>query len=73
MHAERIKYRVSIHERPAVVEAREEFGHWEADSVLGARGTGGIHTTIERMSRYYVGVKIPAVAAEPTLRAQLDL
>lgn len=73
VHHERIKFRVSIHDRPAVVETREEFGHWESDSVLGAHGTGGIHTTVERRSRYYRGVKIPAVAAEPTLHAQLGL
>jgi len=73
VHTERIKHRVSIHDRPAVVDAREEFGHWESDSVLGARGTGGIHTTIERVSRYYLGVKISQVAAGPTLQAQLDV
>lgn len=73
VHRERIKYRVSIHDRPATVETREEFGHWESDSVLGLQGSEGIHTTVERKSRYYVGVKIPKVAAEPTLQAQLRL
>lgn len=73
VHSERIKYRVSIHERPDEVHAREEFGHWESDSVVGARGSGGIHTTVERKSRYYVGVKLQAVAAEPTLEAQLGV
>lgn len=71
VHHERINYRVSIHDRPAAIETREEFGHWESDSVLGSRGSGGIHTTVERKSRYYVGVKIPQVAADPTLQAQL--
>lgn len=71
VHRERIKYRVSIHDRPQAVESREEFGHWESDSVLGAPGSGGIHTSVERKSRFYVGVKIPAVAAAPTLDAQL--
>lgn len=70
---ERIKYRVSIHERPVEVDTRAEFGHWESDSVLGAHGTGGIHTTVERTSRYYQGVKIPQVAAAQTLQAQLGL
>lgn len=73
VHTERIKYRVSIHERPAVVATREEFGHWEADSVVGAHGTGGIHTMVERRSRYYLGVKLSQVAADPTLQAQLDM
>lgn len=73
VQTERIKYRVSIHDRPAEIEAREEFGHWESDSVLGVRGSGAIHTTIERVSRYFLGVKIPAVAAEPTLHAQIKV
>lgn len=73
VHSERIKHRVSIHDRPAEVDTRDSFGHWESDSVLGAHGTGGIHTTVERKSRYMVGVKIPSVAAEATLCAQLDI
>lgn len=73
VHSERIKHRVSIHERPAEVETREEFGHWESDSVLGAHGTGGIHTMVERTSRFYFGVKLDQVAAAPTLQAQLDV
>lgn len=73
VHTERIKHRVSIHDRPAEIEDREEFGHWESDSVLGTRGTGALHTTVERTSRYYAAIKIHTVAAEPTLHAQLGL
>ncbi|WBL19631.1 IS30 family transposase [Citricoccus sp. NR2] len=72
VQTERIKHRVSIHDRPVEIESREEFGHWESDSVLGARGTGALHTSVERTSRYYVAIKIPQVAAAPTLHAQLD-
>jgi transposase, IS30 family len=53
-----------------VVEDRTEFGHWEADSVLGACGTGGLHTEVERTSRYLVATKIKAVTAQATLDAQ---
>ncbi|HUH52474.1 MAG TPA: IS30 family transposase [Microbacteriaceae bacterium] len=73
VHAERIKYRVSIHDRPAEVNDRSGFGHWESDSVLGARDTGGIHTSVERKSRYLVGVKIPQVTAQAKLNAQLAI
>lgn len=73
VHSERIKWRTSIHERPALVEDRIEFGHWESDSILGLRGTGGLHTTVERASRYTAAVKIPQIAAGPTLDAQLHL
>lgn len=70
VHSDRIKFRVSIHDRPEAVESREEFGHWESDSVLGLRGSGALHTTVERTSRYLVAVKIPAVDASSTLQAQ---
>ena len=73
VQSERIRWRTSIHERPAVIEDRLEFGHWESDSVLGLRGTGGLHTTVERRSRYLQAVKIPQIAADPTLHAQLTL
>lgn len=73
VHTERIKWRTSIHQRPAEVEDRIEFGHWESDSVLGARGSGGLHTTVERTSRYLQAVKIPAITASDTLHAQLGV
>ncbi|TFD82415.1 IS30 family transposase [Cryobacterium psychrophilum] len=70
VHSERIKWRTSIHDRPTVIEDRAQFGHWEADSVLGAGGTGGLHTSVERTSRYLAAVKIPAITARATLEAQ---
>ena len=70
VHCERIRWRTSIHDRPAVIEDRGQFGHWESDSVLGARGTGGLHTSVERTSRYLVAKKIPAITAAATLKAQ---
>jgi len=70
VHSERIKWRTSIHDRPAEIEDRGQFGHGEADSVLGLRGTGGLHTSVERSSRYLVGVKIPSITAQATLEAQ---
>lgn len=73
VQSERIKWRESIHNRPAVVEDRIEFGHWESDSVKGAHGTGGLHTTVERVSRYLQAIKIPTIAAAPTLTAQLAI
>lgn len=37
-----------ISERPASVENRKQFGHWESDTVIGKRGTGRIATYVER-------------------------
>lgn len=34
VHCEKIANKVSIHERPDIVNERVEFGHWEGDSVV---------------------------------------
>jgi IS30 family transposase len=38
----------SIDERPASVEAREEFGHWEGDGIIGKGRKGQLITLVER-------------------------
>ena len=68
--APQIRFRVPIHQRPVEIEDRVEFGHWEADSVLGASGTGALHTEVERTSRFLVAAKIGATTAKATLVAQ---
>lgn len=66
--------RVSIHERPAVVEIRTVFGHWEGDSIVGKRSTSaGIHTEVERISRKLMANKIAHIAASDTLQLQLAM
>ena len=70
---ERFRWRTSIHDRPAEIEDRQQFGHWESDSVIGAVGSGGLHTTVERTSRYYQAVKIPHITARATVDAQIGL
>lgn len=46
----RIPDRVSIHERPEVINERKEFGHWEGDSLVGKGHNSGLHTEYERVS-----------------------
>ena len=42
----------SIEQRPVSVDDRQEFGHWEIDTVVGKRSTGEVLLTIdERMTR----------------------
>lgn len=50
--------RVSIDQRPAIVNTRERFGDWEGDTVEGAKGTGCLATHVERKSRYLVAAKL---------------
>ena len=41
----------TIHDRPKSVEGRQIIGHWESDTVRGAKWTGCIATHVERTSR----------------------
>lgn len=56
---ETIKNAVSIDERPNEVDTKERFGDWEADTVMGKRGTGALVTLAERKSRHYLIALVP--------------
>ena len=44
--------RVSIEERPELVEQRERLGDWEADTLVGKDHQGALVSLVERKSRY---------------------
>jgi len=48
---EHIKYRKTLHERPAAVKDRKEAGHWEADLMLFTKYGQAVLTLHERSSR----------------------
>ena len=47
-----LKNRISIDERPAIVETKERIGDWEIDTIVGKRHKGALVTIVERKSRY---------------------
>lgn len=53
-----IPNRRSIHDRPAEIQDRAEFGHWEGDLVLGKNQQGAIATLVERKSRMLLARKL---------------
>lgn len=50
----------SIEERPSDIEQRNEFGHWEVDTVIGSKSADDavILTLVERMTRNSIWLKI---------------
>jgi IS30 family transposase len=68
-----IPNRVSIHLRPESINQREEIGHWEGDTVEGLGRRDGIHTEVERVSRFLLAAKITAITSEQTAKAQLTM
>ncbi len=73
VHRSQIPDRVSIHERPAAIEHRTEFGHWEGDTVEGRRHKDGIHTEVERMSRQIAARKVTAITSHEAVEAQQSI
>ena len=49
-----IRNRVSIDERPSIVDAKGRFGDWEGDTVIGKQHRGALVTLVERKSLYTV-------------------
>lgn len=50
----RIPNRVGIERRPTAANDRSETGHWEGDTLVGARHRGCVAVQVERRSRYVV-------------------
>jgi IS30 family transposase len=61
--------RVSIHERPAIVESRRRFGDWEGDLVAAGKGGGAVATLVERKSRYLQAQRLAGKHADPAAAA----
>ncbi len=72
-HRSRIPDRVSIHLRPAEVDNKKVFGHWEGDSIVGKAHKNGIHTQVERKTRYLKAQLIDKVNASCTVKAQSNM
>lgn len=54
-----LKGRVSIDERPEVVNERSRIGDWEADTVIGKQGSAVLVTLVERKTRWSMIGKAP--------------
>ncbi len=59
-----LKGRVSINERPALVNERSRVGDWEADTVIGQQGGAVLVTLVERKTRLSVIGKAPDLTAQ---------
>lgn len=69
----RIPDRVSIHDRPEVVNQRVEVGHWEGDSIVGRNHNSGLHTEYERVTSLIRFERMLKITASETIKAQLKI
>lgn len=69
----KIPGRVSIHQRPEVINQRKQFGHWESDTVEGKGRRESIHTEVERVSRFLQAAKVDRIDSQQTIMAQKQI
>ena len=67
----KIPNRISIHQRPKIVEKRKEFGHWEGDSVIYAYKQA-INTLNELSTGIVEFTKLDTKTANLTTQAMID-
>jgi transposase, IS30 family len=65
--------RISLDLRPKQANNRSQFGHWEIDSVEGKAHKKGIHTFLERKTRYYQARLLENIDSEFGVRSQLEV
>lgn len=53
-----IKNRLSIEERPEIVDQKNRFGDWEMDTIIGAHQQGAILTLTERKTNFIIMEKL---------------
>lgn len=65
----------SIEERPSIVAARVEPGHWEIDTVVGHRNgrESVVLSLIEKVTDNYLAIKIPGKNTDAVMAALQDL
>ena len=65
--------RVSIEERPAIVDQRKRLGDWEADTVIGQKSRYALVTLVDRKSRFSLIKKIDQRTAAATKNAIIQM
>lgn len=65
--------RVSIDERPAVVDEKSRVGDWEIDLVIGKGHSGAIVTIVERSLSFTVSKRIVNKKADTVTKATIEL
>jgi IS30 family transposase len=54
-----IKNKISIDERPDIINDKGRFGDWEIDTIIGKDGKGAILTLTERLTSFLIMEKLP--------------
>jgi IS30 family transposase len=68
-----IPNRVSIDERPAIVDTKERVGDWELDTIIGKNHKGAIVTAVERNTKFSCMKSVPKKEAVLVTKALIEM
>jgi len=68
-----IRNRVSIEDRPAIVDQKKRIGDWEADTVIGKGHKGVLVTLSERYSKLNLIAHVPSKHADCVTTAMIEM
>lgn len=68
-----IKNRVSIDDRPKVVDDKSRIGDWEIDTVIGKGHSGALVTIVERVTKFTVSAQVNSKSAADVTQATIAL
>src|SRR5690606_2638364 len=68
-----IKNRVSIDDRPSVVDDKSRVGDWEIDTVIGKGHSGALVTIVERRTKFTVSKQVDSKSAAAVTQATIAL
>lgn len=68
----KLSNRVSIDDRPAIVDSGSRIGDWEGDTVIGKGHSGALLTMVERKTLYTVIAKLPGKNADTLAETAIE-
>ena len=68
-----IKNRVSIDDRPSIVDEKSRVGDWEIDTVIGKGHSGALVTLVERVTKMTLSAAVKSKSAEDVTNATIEL
>lgn len=68
-----IKNRISIDERPAIVDLKSRVGDWEIDTIIGKGHSGALVTIVERKTKFTVAAQVKSKSAKDVTAATIRL
>lgn len=66
-----IKDKISIHQRPEIIDKKERFGDWEVDLIVGSKNKDAILTIVERQTKFLIMFKLDKGKNAKNLSKQL--